>query len=218
MQETILKPKNISRTINWWTARRLLEEGDVLLFRGTGIVSTLIKRAGEGKYTHVGVASAVRDNGDKIWECIEFREWKGGRAVNLKNYCDTPGITIDVYRPVPHKKILTFNDEHKIVEEEIPFDGKAVTNTMRKMSGLPYGWKRIWWIAQHKLAFLRIFYNIDSVVDDSRELIYPVCSTSVAYSFSKIGYDLTHHRSDNAMEPSDVARSPLLFHIFTIES
>ena len=88
---------------------------------------------------------------------------------------------------------------------------------MRKMTGLPYGWKRIWWIAQYKLPVLRFFYKIEHLVDDtSTELIYPVCSTAVAYSFSKEGFDLVHNRADKATEPSDLSRSPLLQYLFTI--
>lgn len=202
------------KLVRFKEARSLLREGDVLLFRGRGLVSFFIKRAGEGKYSHVGVASAVGDNGGKIWECVEFREGRGGRSVNLERYCQKN--TIDVFRPVDSKKIVSYMAD-AIHEGEVPFDGKRVTNIMRKMTGLPYGWKRIAWIAQHKIPFLRLLYNIDSVVDDYREdLVYPVCSTAVAYSFSRSKYDLLHHRADHAMEPNDIARSPLLFYLFTL--
>jgi len=196
-------------------ARNLLKEGDVLLFSGNSIVSKLIQRAGEGKYSHVGVASSVGSNGDKIWECVEFREWKGGRSVNLERYIEQEK-SIDVYRPVSSRKIIVPVSGIP-VEFDVKFDGKKVTNMMRRMTGLPYGWKRIAWIASYKLPILRLFYNIDTVTDDTdHKIVYPVCSTAVAHSFSKVKYDLTHHRSDNSMEPSDIARSPLLFYIFTI--
>lgn len=196
-------------------ARQILKEGDVLLFSGTGWISKLIQRAGEGKYSHAGVASSVGSNGDKIWECVEFREWKGGRSVNLSQYIKQ-SKKIDVYRPVSSRNVIKIIGG-KITEFSISFNGKMVTNTMRRMTGLPYGWKRIAWIARHKLPFLRMFYNVDTLVDDNTDtLIYPVCSTAIAYSFSSANYDLIHHRSDNAMEPSDIARSPLLFYLFTI--
>ena len=103
-------------------AREHLKEGDVLLFRGTGIVSFFIKRASEGKYSHVGVASAVGSNGSTIWECVEFREGKGGRTVNLEQYVKQHSGTIDVYRPKSEirkaffeknkaKRICSFYDE-----------------------------------------------------------------------------------------------------------
>lgn len=204
------------------TARRILREGDVLLFRGTGIVSSLIKRAGQGKYSHVGVASAVRDNGDKIWECVEFREWNGGRTVNLERYVEQLPNQIDVFRPKSSIKKARFENEFSHGEYEVEFDGKEVTNMMRRMTGLPYGWKRIFWIAQTKMPVLRLFYSVDDMTQDDNvsdpieDKIYPVCSSAVAYCYSRIGYDLTHHRSDDWMEPSDVARSPLLHYFFTI--
>ena len=75
-----------SNYLNYCTARELLREGDVLLFRGRGIIGNIIKRAGEGRYSHVGVASVHPNNGGFIWECIEFREFHGGRIVNLEQY------------------------------------------------------------------------------------------------------------------------------------
>jgi hypothetical protein len=200
-------------------ARRHLREGDVLLFRGGGLVSHLIKRAGEGNYSHVAVASAHKDNGHSFWECVEFREWRGGRTVNLERYVqDNPGL-IDVYRACDHVTNIWYNEDSDSVENKIvPYNGKAVTNMMRRMTGLPYGWKRIYYIATRKMPFLRWFYSIDSIVQDDpqEEAIYPVCSTAMAHAYNKMGYDLLHNRSDAATEPSDVSRSPLLHYIFTL--
>ena len=204
------------------TAKNILREGDVLLFRGRGLVSAFIRRAGEGCYTHVGVASRYCPKDcrleDFIWECVEFREWKGGRSVNLERYVNAnPGI-IDVFRPSSSRNIIDLKSGLPI-EQEIVFDGYKVTSIMRKMTGLPYGWRRIRWIAQHKIPFLRLFYSLESVVDDgNKQPIYPVCSSAVAYAFSQVNYDLTHHRADEYMEPSDVARSALLHYVFTLQA
>lgn len=199
-------------------ARELLQEGDILLFRGSGWTSSLIKRASEGKYSHAAVASSHGTNGDEIWECVEFREGKGGRTVSLEQTVKDYSGIIDIYRPASSIIRLKFDPEtREIQERKIIWDGKAVTNMMRRMTGLPYGWRRIFWIAQHKLPIIRWFYSIDSVVDDeTQEMIYPVCSTAVAHSASSIGYDLLHNRADIATEPSDISRSPLLHYIFTL--
>lgn len=209
----------MQKHLNFQDAQALLREGDVLLFRGGGLFSFLIKRAGEGLYSHVGLASAVGTNGGKMWECVEFREWKGGRSVNLLRYLQQHNsIHIDVYRPVSViKKIdnITYN------EIDIIFNAKTLTNHMRSLTGLPYGWNRIIYIMQKKIPFLRGLYNIerssddDIIIDEAKGFI---CSTAVSYCFTKIGYDLLHNRSDLAMEPSDIARSPLLFYLFTISS
>jgi len=73
------------------------------------------------------------------------------------------------------------------------------------------------WIAKHKLAAFRIFSDVDSlIVDDLEDLIYPVCSTTVAYAFNKSDYDLMNNRSDEWTEPGDVARSSRLSYLFTL--
>lgn len=198
-------------------AKALLKEGDVLLFRSHGLTSLLIRRSGQGLYSHVGVASKVGENGHTMWECVEFREWKGGRSVNLDQYFTTGNFEIDVYRASSSIKILHWITD-VLHESEIPFDGKHVTNIMRKMTGLPYGWARIAWMAARKFPFLRWFYDSESLLEDDYrdDSIYPVCSTAVSYAFNRMGYDLLHNRSDNVMEPSDIARSPLLHYLFTI--
>ena len=200
--------------INFETASKYLKEGDVLLFKGRGLISSFIKRAGEGKYSHVGIASLH----DDIWECVEFREWKGGRSVNLEKYVNICGCDIDVYRPISMRKIIIAKTLATIEERDIPFDGRLVTKRMRKVTSLPYGWKRIWWIATHKIPILRWLYNIDSVTNDKhKEMIYPICSTAVAHAFNSIGFDLVQNRSDEWVEPSDISTSNLLFYIFTIK-
>ena len=200
-------------------ARQLLKEGDIILFRNDGWVSWFIQRASEGKYSHVGIVSGHGANGDTIWECVEFLEGKGGRTVNLERYIDQYKGSLDVFRPSEIKRTIAYHETLGVIQTDIKLYPKKVTNIMRRMTGLPYGWKRIAWIAQHKLPFLRLFYSMDSVIDDSKsDLIYPVCSTAIAYAFSKTGFDLVHHRADNYTEPSDIARSPLLNYLFTLTS
>ena len=207
------------KKVEFQEARRLLAEGDVLLFRGKGFWSYFIKKAAYGRYSHVGLASSHGTNGDRIWECIEFREYKGGRSVNLGTYLKLYKGEIDVYRPSSIKRVYRLDTErNEIMPITIGLNTKAVTNVMRKMTGLPYGWKRILFLAQLKIPFLRLFYSIESMSDDSiKDPVYPICSTAVAYSFAKSGFDLVHNRSDSSTEPSDIARSPLLSYIFTIE-
>lgn len=197
-------------------AKSLLNEGDVLLFKGRGIFSRAIKIASEGQYSHAAVASGWKANGHILWECVEFREGKGGRTVSLERQVNEWPEAIDVYRVAPNFLHMDF-DGKKVNITNVEFNGRCATNHMRAMTGLPYGWKRIWWIAQHKLPFLRWFYNIDSVTnDENKDLIYPVCSTAVAYSYSKCGYDLVPNRANQWTEPSDLARSALLNYLFTL--
>lgn len=195
--------------------KQLMAEADVLLFRGTGLGSWFIRRAGEGRYNHVALATWNQN----LLECVEFKEWKGGRVVSLRRYVEDYVGEIDVYRPNP--AYITHNYDavsNRIEKHTQVLQRRAVTNCMRLMTGLPYGWNRIWWIAKHKLFLLRLLYNIDDITKDmpADEVVYPVCSTSVAHCFNSNGYDLVKNRSDVATDPNDIARSPMLSYLFTL--
>jgi len=164
----------------------------------------------------VGVAS--RPNG--LIEVVDFHgSTGGGVSHNLARIVKNQPGEIDVYRPSPIWTNLTFKDNKVNVEvkEFTPKIARSITNTMRKMTGLPYGWKRIWWMAKRKLVGLRIFYNPTDLINDELDaIIYPVCSTAVAYAFSKEGFDLIKNKSDNWSEPGHISLSTNLNKLFTI--
>lgn len=206
--------------IKYTEALNHIKEGDILLFRGNSIFSWFIQAASEGYYSHVGVASWTYDELGKksSLECVEFREWIGSRAINLGNYVDdNPGM-IDVFRPLPEytdNRFLCKNREIHLNKKV--YDGKKITDEFRTLTGLPYGWKRIFWLMQFHLIGIRLFTWKNSLVDNSLEQeYYPVCSTIVAHLFSKHYTDLVHFRSSSRTEPNDVARSPILNYIFTL--
>lgn len=198
-------------------ARDLIEEGDVLLFRGTGLTSWLLMRAAGGQYSHVALASWYDGESD-ILECVEFREWVGGRTTNLSHQIEQHDGRIDVYRPVADQTILRFNADINAVEtSQIHLDKKAVTAKLRQMTGLPYGWGRIWWLAKRNMFGLRLIFPRDTNDDFETEEkdVYPVCSTAVAYAFSSNHFPLLKNRADIAMEPSNIALSTRLQYLFT---
>jgi hypothetical protein len=201
-------------------AKELIHEADVLLYRGRSWQSFFIGRAGQTTYTHAGLASWVNGHADTdaILETVEFKEGKGGRSVNLERTIqENPGI-IDVYRPIPIWHKWKFNVDELVPRLETKeFNGKAVTRTMRRLTGLPYGWRRIWWIAKQKMVGLRLWYSPnDLMVDEVSDIVYPVCSTAVAYSFNKNGFDLLNNRSDEWTEPGHIANSTRLSYLFTL--
>lgn len=204
----------------WCEAKPIINEGDVLLFRGQGWMSKVIGSQTQTPYSHVAVASWVNGDSNTIdgqLECVEFREWKGGRSINLYQAVLDNINSIDVYRPVPYFSKLEFNLETRqteVVRKE--FNGKKVTRIMREMTGLPYGWKRIWWMTKHKLVFIRLLPKENLADDKLKDIIYPVCSTSLAYAFSRNDFDLLCNRSDESMEPGHIAYSPRINYLFTI--
>jgi len=201
--------------------RNYINEGDVLLFRGSSILSKFISTPSETTYSHVGIASWINGNAHTsagILECVEFREGSGGRAINLSHAVKFQPNEIDVYRPSSRFEKLIFDNETQTTKSEwIEFDGKAVTNTMRKMTGLPYGWRRIWWMAKHKLLIVRFFVDKSKLMhDELKDIIYPVCSTAMSYSFNLHKNDLVRNRSDEVTEPGDIAKSTHLNYLFTL--
>jgi len=207
--------KVVNRTYS--EAESLLKEGDILLFRGSGLISNLIKIAGAGQYSHVAIASRV--NG--YWEVVEFREWYGGRAVNLENYIklsEKTNTQIDVYRSVDEYNTLTFNEEtNEVIKTQSQFDGHKVTRCMRKLTGLPYSYKRIWLLLKIKLFKIHLLRNLEKITDDlpTKEIIYPVCSTVLAHCFSINDYDILKCKSDEWTEPTHFANSTRSNYLWT---
>jgi len=201
--------------VKYEDVKHIIQEGDVLLFRGNTWTSYFLGIAGYTNYIHVAIASWYnRDKG--LLECVEFKEWIGGRTTNLSVIVRENPELIDVYRPTP--SIISHYFKHCTLYETVKtFDGPAITNTMRHLTGLPYGWSRIWWMAQYHIPFLRMFSDINITINDEvKDIIYPVCSTAVAYAFSSTSYDLVNNRSDDWTEPGDIARSKLLSYLFTL--
>lgn len=207
----------------------LIDEADVLLFRGSNWTSRVVQMAGYGEYSHVGLATwhnckkRCNSTNTPLLEITEFREGKGGRTVNLINsyYEEIMNGNIDVYRVSQPIKKLSFDVlKDRLIEKNVIFYPKLVTLYLRHLTGLPYGWQRIWWIAKRKLSGIRWLYDHKDMHDDysiiDHKKIYPVCSTAVAAAFSSVGYDLTPNRADEWMEPSDIARSALLNYLFTL--
>lgn len=213
--------------VKYEEARGLIEEGDILLFRGEGIPAWFIKKAGEGKYTHVGLASWHREN----LEIVEFREGNPlsllfggnagqGRTLNLSSQVKKYSGLIDVYRPSSYHQIYEYNIHTKDVESTIKqFDGYAVTDELRDMTGIPYGWKTIFNFLKYNAFGLRLIFNSRGkfLDDDYVSQDFPVCSTAIAICFNKHYTDLIPNRSDVATEPSDIARSSLLSYVFTLD-
>lgn len=204
--------------LSYKDAASLIQEGDILLFRGTGFISNLIKMAGEGEYSHVAIAS--RHNGH--WEAVEFREWYGGRTISLENYiaeCAKCKTEIDVYRPNDTFTSIRFDGvTREFITHKLKFNGKEITNCMRHLTGFPYSYKRIWLILKIKLFKWRILMDSEKITNEipTKEIVYPVCSTVLAHCLAINNYLVLRRKSDQYIEPSDFSISPRLNYAFTL--
>ena len=182
----------------------LIQEADILLFRGKGIISWLIKRYGSGVHSHVGIAHW--DNGNL--QCVEFREFKGGRSVSLKTQVDNSPFGIDVFRAA---KRVDYENDSYVLDDMTKFN---ITTIMLKLTGLPYGWKNIWKLFKHYLPFCRLAPQ--NIKDNNATKIF-VCSTAAAYAYRTSYIDPVPYLADSAVTPSDLARSSLFQYQFTIQ-
>lgn len=205
--------------VNYQAALSLIQEGDVLLFRGHSFSARWITWVRGGMYSHAALASWRLEGESPLLECVEFREWKGGRTVNLKHEVEKYSGRIDVYRPC--SKFLKYvvkrtGQDIIVVEDWVEYDGRKVTDTMRQMTGLPYGWHRIWLLARYHLPGLRFWFkpNIDDKSDNGG--LYPVCSTAVAASIRRNFVDPTPNLADYEMLPDDLGRSAIFNYILTL--
>jgi hypothetical protein len=201
--------------LSYHDAFPLLEEADVLLFRDGGLCSFFIKWAIASPYSHVGLLS----KSDDLWEIIQFHSKTGGDTKNLAPIVNQKSGIIDVYRPSPRDVRVFFCEKsRKIVTKETPLDKEGVTRTMRSLTGLPYGLKRIWWIFKHKLWVYRLFFSAyTSDVDlNIKKVLYPICSNTIAYSFAKHNFYILKNKGYEWIDPGDIAHSPNLDYLFTL--
>jgi hypothetical protein len=182
----------------------LIQEADILLFRGKGIMSWLIKRYGSGVHSHVGIAHWDNEN----LQCVEFREFKGGRSVSLKTQVDNSPFGIDVFRAA---KRVDYENDSYILDD---LTKSKVTTIMLKLTGLPYGWRNIWKLVKHYLPFCRLAQQ--NIKDNNATKIF-VCSTAAAYAYRTAYIDPVPYLADSAVTPSDLARSSLFEYQFTLQ-
>lgn len=194
-------------------AAKYIKEGDVLLFRGDGFISQLISRIGKGVHSHVAMASWRAEPGSSTLECVEFREFRGGRTVTLKSQVNNHPGKIDVFRVSPSYTKVSFVTGEVITQ--LKYDGLAATNYLRDLTGLPYGWERIWTMLKRHISVLRLF--LDPVVsDEESDQTYPVCSTAVCRTIQHVYVDPVPYKPNWLVEPADLARSSLLNYMFTL--
>lgn len=205
--------------IPWDEAKLHIREADVLLFRAADFPSI---GWGITAYTggiHSHVALAHRD-GKKLY-CVEQREFKGGRSVNLYSQVKKHKEMIDVYRPastvfIPSVKYDAGSPHASIGWKENKFDeatARAVVETALDLTGTEYGWRNIWEIFKTYAPGLRLLRKPKQDVNGARAY---VCSTLVTYSYRKNYTDPCPNLSDTRTTPADIAQSALFNYLFTI--
>lgn len=179
-------------------------QGDLLLFRGKGLVSWLISKAGRTNYTH----AAKADWWDDELYCCEVRELKGGRIVTLQSQVKQyPGL-IDVYRTNP--------------SNNPSYDRQAAARYMRNFAGCNYGYWSVIGTAFLHMFLVRLLTRTDYTTEiDSGEAPSkpPYCSQAISMADRIAGrVDPVLNLADRLTEPGDLARSPFYEAMFTLST
>lgn len=199
--------------IKYDQAKELIQEGDILLFRGSGVIGFLIKRYTGGVHSHVALA---HKDGD-VLECVEFREFMGGRSVSLKSQVDNSPLNIDVFRPVKSISYEEMDAEGntKLIEKNYTEEtASAMTEDIIKWTGQPYGWSNIWKMFLRFIPGTRLFQQN---INDDEVAKAKVCSTAVTVALRRNFMDPVPYLADDRVSPADLARSPILQYLFTID-
>ena len=177
-------------------ARSQIRDGDLLLFRPRrGLLARLIAKAGRSDYSHAGMAAWW--NGRLM--CLETVQGRGGRAVLLSNLVAKYPGRIDVYTAEANGNRL---------------DRRAAVEAMIEITGRPYGWLSLVWVALVHLAVVRLFVRPNT--DDAANGSLPFCSQAVARACRAGGVDPVPHLADRKTEPGDLARSRFFAFLCTL--
>ena len=185
------------KLIPYLEAREQIRDGDLLLFRGGGLIS----RFGRGIHNHA--ARAAWWGEDLL--CLEVLQRVGGRAVTLSSQVRRWPGRYDVYETNP--------------ENRWPhYDRAAAVRFMRRLCGCDYGYGGVAAAALLHLPVVRCFIRAD-VDDRGIDRRPPFCSHACAMA-DRLGggVDPVPHLADRLTEPADLARSPFYRYRFTLIS
>lgn len=202
------------------TAKFLIQDADVLLFRTSGRMNTIswwIRKYTRSPYSHAGLAH---------WEddellCLEFREFEGSREYPIAKYLEQ-GQCIDVFRAASRVEVpyvdASFPEYPEIRYKTHEFTDKTASNiisTAHELLGRRYGWWNIWQFAKLYMPFIRLGQNINRKNGIGAEQEF-VCSTLVTYSYRIHYIDPVPYVADSYTSPGDLARSELFSKMFEI--
>jgi hypothetical protein len=160
-------------------ARKQIQTGDVLLFRGTSAVSRVIRWGSRSHYSHAGLAAWW---GDRL---IVFQAVShGAQVVPVSSAVDAYDGQVDWWVP----------------KEEVRVDPELLLNHAVDMLGRSYAFHGVldlmWRMA------LRRFKGLPDPKTAPKELF---CSQYVSYCYRQAGMDLVNGIDDGSTSPGDLA-------------
>lgn len=214
---TGLPPPSVA--VPYEDVRPAIRPGDVLLFRGRGLVSALIGGLGRSRYSHAALAIRVQAEGGEMRTLVaEFRELRGGRTVLLSKAIE--GADVDLYRVnLPEDAAHPAYTEavRRLVADRAwgkALEARAYSywTIVRLVLG------RLPLFLLRRLPFLgrRLPFRTWSE-DDAADPKGFVCSVFVSWAWRTAGLvDLVPNLADDSTEPGDLARSGRLEYAGTL--
>ena len=176
---------------------------DLLLYRGAGFLSFLIRMAGRSEYSHSAKVNRLVSNRDSTLYVIETREWEGAGISPLKSQVEKYQGQIDVFRTNP---------------DELPgYSREASASYMRRFDGACYGYRAVWRAAIDFLPVFRLFASHDFLTENGRHERAPFCSQlcAMADHFGG-GIDPVPGLANRITLPGDLAHSRFYRYQFTL--
>lgn len=176
------------KEIIYHTVRRYIKDGDVLLYKGHGFVSWLIKKITGSEYSHAGFAVKWHNR----LMVLEARNRPGIRVIPLSTSIDEYKGDVEWYTVKAH---LTARQRLRLVqyaEEEI---GKKYTTVL---------------VAGN--LFRKAFFGMtgEGTPDELEPSTRTFCSYYIAQTFNRLGMDLIKGKHDRYTTPGDIAHSSQL--------
>ena len=173
------------KALKYDEVRSQIRNGDVFMYRGKGIQSTIIQWVTRSPYSHAGISA--------WWnERLMVMEAKGNGVV-VSPFSRSVGQY--------HGDVEWFGSTREISEE----DRLKMVIFAQEELGKTYGrWKAI------VLGIQTLFQRSPDKRDRLKKQKNVFCSEYIAQIYNSIGLDLKKKTSDQFMKPADVANSPLL--------
>jgi len=174
--------------------RSQFKDGDILMFKGKGTLSSIIKWKTDSEYSHAGLTAWWNDRLmvlEAVGKGVEARPI----SYILKHYHGS----IDYFRP---KESVGIKDADRA--EMITF--------AQEQLGKEYAKKQL-----VKFFFKLLFNGKMSKKDESGPVSRFFCSQYVSAVYQKAGFDLKINLSDKFTSPQEIAASPLLEKVCAIK-
>ena len=203
--------------------RDYILDADVLLYRGRSLISKFIQVAGRSRYSHAALAGWT--NGDDpdspysrlmAYEMLRF----GGTGTHLRSHAEKWPGKIDVYRV--SDLFTTFEWDTSLNAQRGQsrvLDRRLAVAKMKDFCRTgEYGrWHLIKAAFQHT-PVIRFFFKPPTDDQIEHDGMPPFCSEAIAYALRKAFADVVANTPDRFTEPGDLARSPLLHYMFTLDA